>query len=184
MFAWLWGALLAAWILSETLYARRPGGRATLDRGSSEVMLVSLLLNVAVVLGLMHQGIGLVPGPPWRYRLLGLLLAAGGVGLRLWAIRTLGRFFTSAVEVAADHTVIQSGPFRWLRHPGYAGVMAFGAGMILALGSGVGALVYLLGHGLAMHYRIQVEEQALRAQLGDAYQAYSARTWRMLPFVY
>jgi protein-S-isoprenylcysteine O-methyltransferase len=184
MFAWLWGALLAAWMASETLYARRPGGRATLDRGSSEVMLASLLGNVAIVLGLMRLGIGQLPGPAWRFQVAGLALALCGLLLRVWAIRTLGRFFTSAVEVAADHTVVQSGPFRWLRHPGYTGVMLFGAGMILATGSWAGVPVYLLGHGLAMHYRISVEERALREQLGDAYVDYSARTWRMLPFVY
>jgi protein-S-isoprenylcysteine O-methyltransferase len=184
MFPWLWGALLAAWIGSETLYARCPGGRSSLDRGSSGVMLASLLANVAVVLVLIKAGIGQLSGPSWPHRTAGLAMAFGGVWLRVWAIRTLGRFFTSAVEVAADHSVIASGPFRWLRHPGYAGVMLFGCGMILALGSWAGALVYLFAHGQAMHYRITVEERALQAQLREAYVAYCARTWRMCPFVY
>ena len=171
-------------MLTEGLYQRRTGGRHTQDRLSSEVMLGSLLLNIVIVLVLMRFHLGMLASAPWTYRAAGCVLALSGIGLRFWAIRTLGAFFTSAVVVTDAHRLIEVGPFRWLRHPGYSGVMAFGAGMILMLGSWAGALVYLLGHGLAMHYRITVEERALQSQLGDSYVAYSRRTWRMLPFVY
>lgn len=152
-FRWLWALLLGTWLLTEGLYQRRKGGRHSQDRLSGEIMLGSLLLNVAVIVLLIRHQVGMIGLPFWTYRTAGCVLALSGIGLRYWAIRTLGEYCTSAVVVTDAHRLVDHGPFCRLRHPGYTGVMLFGAGMVLMLGSWVGVLVYLAGHGLAMHYR-------------------------------
>src|SRR5437773_11448726 len=63
----------------------------------------------------------------WMFASAGLVLFVAGLILRWWAIITLGRFFTVDVAIEKDHELVERGPFRWVRHPSYTGVMvAFG----------------------------------------------------------
>lgn len=65
----------------------------------------------------------------------GSALVLGGTIFRQWAIRTLGRYFTRQVLVSADQTVVENGPYRWVRHPSYTGATLQAAGVGFALGS-------------------------------------------------
>lgn len=107
-----------------------------------------------------------------------------GLLLRWWAIVHLGRFFTVNVAIAADHRVVHDGPYRFLRHPSYTGLlMAF-----LALGTmlcnWLALLTLMMPVTMLLLRRIHVEERALSRALGTAYVEYMARTWRLVPFVY
>ena len=115
---------------------------------------------------------------------MGAFLAAAGLCLRLWSIRTLGRFFTGTVQVVPDQQVVDDGPYRVLRHPSYTGALLTALGIALAFGSALGAVATLALGIPAYIHRITIEERALLAELGDAYRAYRERTWRLLPFVY
>src|ERR1700730_4699344 len=53
---------------------------------------------------------------------IGLVLFLGGISLRLWSFRTLGRYFTFTVQTSSDQPVITDGPYRVIRHPSYAGL--------------------------------------------------------------
>lgn len=103
-------------------------------------------------------------------------LMVGGLGLRTWAIRTLGRFFTLHVGVAAQQTVIRTGPYRWMRHPSYVGALLLFAGMALFLRAWLAATLGLPLLALFFRRRVKVEEQVLVAQLGDAYKEYQRST--------
>ena len=113
----------------------------------------------------------------------GIVLVAGGLGLRLWAIRTLGRWFTSTVMVQDGQTVIESGRYRALRHPSYTGALVTALGVTIALASVAGVLLVFLASVPAYIYRIRVEERKLLAELGGPYADYITRTWRLVPFV-
>jgi len=107
-----------------------------------------------------------------------------GLALRIWAIRTLGRFFTANVRVLAAHRVVDSGPYRLVRHPSYAGAIVTALGIAGCLGSGWGALAIAALVLPAYAHRISVEEHALVAGLGEPYERYRQRTRRLIPFVY
>jgi protein-S-isoprenylcysteine O-methyltransferase len=107
-----------------------------------------------------------------------------GLLLRWWSVIHLGRFFTVDVAVAADHRIVDSGPYKWIRHPSYTGALTVIAGMALCFGNLVSALVLLVPFGTLMLRRMRIEEAALSGGLGDAYPAYMKRTKRLIPGIY
>ena len=119
------------------------------------------------------------PGSPWV--ITGIVMGSAGLLLRLWAIRTLGRFFTSGVMVQEGQAVLTTGPYRWVRHPSYTGSILTVLGTAVALGSPLG-VVLAVGLLVPVYlYRIRVEERTMLAGLGDAYASYRARTPALLP---
>ncbi|MEP6601860.1 MAG: isoprenylcysteine carboxylmethyltransferase family protein [Nitrospirota bacterium] len=122
------------------------------------------------------------PAKPLMFAAAGLFVA--GLFLRWWAIITLGRFFTVDVTIEKDHEVVERGPFRWLRHPSYSGVLMAFAGFALSLHHWIALFVTLLPILVAFLYRMNVEEEALSRALGSRYTDYMKRTKRLIPSVY
>ena len=116
---------------------------------------------------------------------VGMTLLVAGIALRQYAVRTLGKYFTLTVSIQTDHQVVERGPYRWIRHPSYSGVLLAicGVGVILTNWISLAILVISLLAGIV--YRIRVEERVLCASVGAAYEAYMQRTrQRLIPFVY
>ena len=111
-------------------------------------------------------------------------LFAAGLILRWWAIITLGRFFTVDVTIEQDHELVERGPFRWVRHPSYTGVLVAFIGWALTWRNWAVMAVVLVPIFIAFWRRMNVEEEALRAALGERYAEYMKRTKRLLPFIY
>jgi protein-S-isoprenylcysteine O-methyltransferase len=173
--------------LSELLLAlvkRSRKGSVSRDRGSLWLLWTVILISI----GLANASAVLVPransGLLHATRFLGGALVVGGLSLRWYAIIYLGRFFTVDVSVAADHKVVDSGPYRLIRHPSYAGALVAFLGLGICTENLVSALVLVLPITLAFLRRIAIEEEALREALGGEYAAYSARTKRLIPWVY
>lgn len=175
---------ILAFAPSEVIYRKHGNITSPEDGTSSSWILTSTLVNVGVFILCCSHGIGTIHRHPVPVACLGLALATVGIVLRYGAIVTLGRFFTSAVMVQAEQTIVQTGPFRLLRHPGYAGALLFGVGAALACANLASALFFLSSHGLAFRYRVSLEEGVLLAHFGDAYADYQRRTWRFIPFIY
>lgn len=176
----LWFALEAVGSLTQRA---RQGVRQ--DRGS-----------YGVLIGLLYAGLALgfwsslsLPRATiaWHQPLLvtaGITLILGGLGLRWYAIRVLGRYFTREVAVQPDQQVVQRGPYRFIRHPAYAGTLLTLLGIGLAM-TNWASIVAIMACGLLGHlYRVRVEERALCATLGPAYAAYMRRTRRFIPFLW
>ncbi|HLW47709.1 MAG TPA: isoprenylcysteine carboxylmethyltransferase family protein [bacterium] len=116
-------------------------------------------------------------------RWLGVLLFAAGGALRLWPVFVLGRRFSGLVAIQPGHTLVTTGIYGIIRHPSYLGLLTSSLGWGLAFRSGAGVLfaVCLLPPLIA---RIHAEERLLRTQFGAEYDAYRARTARLIPGVY
>lgn len=121
------------------------------------------------------------PGGAWTWLLAGLSVMAVGYGLRFWAIHTLGRFFRFVVTIASDHRVVREGPYRVIRHPGYAGLLLTQAGFGIALGNPLSLFICLTVPITALMPRIRSEESALRESLGAEYGSYAEGTARLVP---
>ncbi|WP_306052207.1 methyltransferase family protein [Natronococcus wangiae] len=105
-----------------------------------------------------------------------------GVAVRQYAVRTLGDGFSLEVTVDEDDEVIDSGPYRWIRHPSYTGALFSLVGVGIAVGNWLSIVVVTLAGLAGYGYRIRVEERALRDTLGDAYVEYASRTpYRLVP---
>jgi len=111
-------------------------------------------------------------------------LFATGLAVRWWAIVTLGRFFTVDVVIEQDHELVQRGPFRWVRHPSYTGVLLAFLGWGMTLWNWVALAVVLVPIFVAFLRRMKVEEEALSRALGQRYEQYMKRTKRLVPFIY
>jgi protein-S-isoprenylcysteine O-methyltransferase Ste14 len=110
-----------------------------------------------------------------------IVLLAVGLALRWYSIIHLGRLFTVDVAVAADHRLIDTGPYRYIRHPSYTGAMIAFLGLGLSLYDALSIPVIMLPIILTYAYRIRVEEAALRAGIGPSYAASCAHTRRLIP---
>jgi protein-S-isoprenylcysteine O-methyltransferase Ste14 len=125
-----------------------------------------------------------LPGPRWLPAVVGIAVMWAGFGLRAWAVRTLGRFFRVEVTVDTDQTLVDTGPYARLRHPSYTGLLVFYLGLGICLDSYLSVAAAVLLPLAAVVNRIAHEERLLRRELGEAYEAYSARTWRLVPGVW
>ena len=120
-------------------------------------------------------------GDAARYLGLGLF-AVGGV-LRIWPMFVLGKRFSGLVAIQPGHELVTRGPYRYVRHPSYLGMMVGLAGWALVFRSVVGLAAVALGL-LVLAARIEAEEALLASQFGEAYAEYRRRTWRLVPGVY
>jgi protein-S-isoprenylcysteine O-methyltransferase Ste14 len=153
------------------------------DRGSYLWVLLGVGGGLVAGLGLASSGVARLPGPT-MWLVAGLVTAWAGMGFRFWAVRTLGRFFTTRVAVANDQKVVTDGPYRYIRHPSYLGVIVLMVGFGLALSDGLSVLVMLVLPTAGLVPRITVEEAALRQGLGDTYARYAEGRARLLPGVW
>jgi protein-S-isoprenylcysteine O-methyltransferase Ste14 len=115
---------------------------------------------------------------------LGVVVGWTGALLRWWSFVTLGRYFTVVVQASANQPVIDRGPYRFLRHPSYTGLLLMFAGVGLMIGnwvSAAGALILVL---IALIHRLRIEERALNAALGDRYREFAASRARLIPHVW
>jgi protein-S-isoprenylcysteine O-methyltransferase Ste14 len=116
-------------------------------------------------------------------RWLGVALYAGGGALRIWPVFVLGRRFSGLVAIQPGHTLVTDGIYSYIRNPSYLGLLVLSLGWALAFRSGLGVLLAALNIP-PLVARMNSEERLLHAQFGQEYEAYRARTWRLLPGVY
>lgn len=116
-------------------------------------------------------------------RWLGALLFIVGGGLRLWPVFVLGHRFSGLVAIQPGHRLVTEGIYRHLRNPSYLGLVINAIGWALAFRSVVGLLLAALTL-IPLIARIHSEEALLRTQFGAEYDAYCARSWRLVPGVY
>lgn len=116
-------------------------------------------------------------------RWLGVVLFAAGGALRLWPVFVLGRRFSGLVAIQPGHRLVTNGVYSVIRHPSYLGLLVNSLGWALAFRSGVGVLLAALTIP-PLIARIRAEEALLRTEFGAAYDAYCARTSRLVPGLY
>jgi len=116
-------------------------------------------------------------------RWLGVVLFTAGGALRLWPVVVLGNRFSGLVAIQPGHTLVTSGVYGVIRHPSYLGLLVNSLGWGLAFRSGVGLLLTALIIPVLLA-RIRAEERLLRAHFGAEYDAYRARTSRLIPGLY
>jgi protein-S-isoprenylcysteine O-methyltransferase Ste14 len=155
------------------------------DRGS--LQLISLLWVIGIILDVflsrrLPQARIHAEGSAIFFIGIGLMLF--GTAFRWYSASLLGKYFTFDVATHSGQTVVKTGPYRFIRHPSYTGALLSLLGFGLTLGNWAGLGASLICLGIAYAYRIPVEERALTSALGEPYQQYLKRTWRLVPFVF
>ena len=188
IYAVIFWATYIIWIIPEMIASRRKAPQLSSkseDRGSYLLLITLLWIGIAsdfTLCFLMPQAAIRTDRVAVFYIGVGLMFA--GMALRLYSISLLGRYFTFEVAVHSDQPVIEAGPYRYIRHPSYAGALITITGLGLALGNWAGLVVLLGCMAVAYGYRIPIEESALVAAIGEPYEKYIRRTYRLIPYIF
>lgn len=182
-----WAAYALAFSLeARRLLPRRGEGaepeRAVRDRGSC--FAIAGLMFVALALAFWYADSERALDFGWHrhaWFVAGLVAMLAGALVRQWAMSALGTQFTGMVTIGEEHRLVNTGPYRYARHPAYTGAFLMWGGLGLALTNGVSLLVLALAAALAYGLRVRVEEAALHAALGERYADYCRRTRRFVP---
>jgi protein-S-isoprenylcysteine O-methyltransferase Ste14 len=116
-------------------------------------------------------------------RCIGVTLGAIGGTLRILPVFVLGQRFSGLVAIQKEHRLVTIGIYATIRHPSYLGLLMTTAGWALVFRSGVGLIISALFVPIILG-RIRAEERLLASQFGAEYEAYRARTSRLIPGVY
>jgi protein-S-isoprenylcysteine O-methyltransferase Ste14 len=174
---------LAGWAVLELgLRVReRLQGKGGAARDRATRPLIAVTIGAAIALAAVTASRATAPPIAGPYRAAGLIVMWLGLAIRVWAIAALGRAFRTTVEVDPGQDVVSTGPYRWVRHPSYSGLLLIVTGSGLAAGNWLALAICAVLPLPAVLRRIQVEEAELTGVLGDRYRAYQAETKRLIP---
>lgn len=155
------------------------------DRGSFYVVIVTAVIGIFGAFALAKN----VPSADfsrarWEIFIAGIVIVLLGIALRQWAVLALGKFFTVQVQVKSDQTVVDTGPYRWVRHPSYSAIITSFVGVGVALENWLSLAVLIVVPTIGLVVRIRVEERALLEALGEPYRRFSASRARLIPKVW
>jgi len=164
--------------------------RGNLSAGEREDRGNRWVLAAFAAIGLL---IGFIPAACDRYdvltiggeatRWLGVVLFAVGGALRIAPVFTLGERFSGLAAIQPNHELVTDGLYRYIRNPSYLGLLISTLGWALAFRSSIGVVLTAL-IVIPLVARMRSEEALLGEHFGEAYAAYRARTWRLVPWVY
>lgn len=121
-------------------------------------------------------------GGGWTRYWIAVAVIVVGLALSIWARRALGANWSGAVTVKEGHELVQSGPYRWARHPIYTGVLLMILGTGLASGRVHGLLAFPIAL-VALRLKSLLEERWMRSEFGERYAVYQKHSWALIPFV-
>ena len=172
-----WGVLVVAFAPVVIWSARHRKARGKRRQDLLSLIMLAMIADVAI-------GYARIGGLPHWLFYLGETLFVVGAAFTAWSYSLLGRYLSLFVEVLPDHELIEDGPYRYIRNPGYLGAIVALTGFGLALQSWVALVVILTIAAYLLAYRIRLEEQVMATELGDRYAEYTAKTKRFIPFIW
>jgi protein-S-isoprenylcysteine O-methyltransferase Ste14 len=181
---WVLVAVAVAISIFQPIYKPVDKSAPAHDRGTAAQIVWSVYLT---------QFVGIIEALFFRYpesfrwnavTTVALVVMLAGLSLRIWAVMTLGRFFTWFITVYDDHEVIRSGPFRFIRHPAYCGAWLLFVATMLFLHAWVGAALSLVFQLFAYVRRIRYEEAMMIERLGESYRAYTREVNALVPLLW
>lgn len=159
----------------------RHKGRLAQDRGTRAIVAFSLAGSIWLGILLRAWLPALNTPVPTAFAVAGIVAIWVGLAVRVWAVLTLGASFSTFLQVNADQAVVTRGPYRWVRHPSYTGLLLIALGFGLGAGNWLSLAICAVIPPLGLLPRIAVEESELVRLLGDRYRSYQRATHRLVP---
>jgi protein-S-isoprenylcysteine O-methyltransferase Ste14 len=176
----LWGVGFIYW----TVYA--VGNKKTVYRQSRWALLPYFAMAAFVfyiVIHLRRLHVRILPHNAIT-QVAGIVLCAAGVALAIWARRILGKNWSGLPTLKEDHELIRRGPYRFVRHPIYSGIILATAGSVLALSPTLLGTLCILYAVAALRFKSLQEEKILARQFPNEYASYKREVRALIPFVY
>jgi len=177
-----WSIFLAVWIVASI--STKP---SIYRESRAQRLRYSLLLVVSYLLLVYGRRLP----HPFDLRLIrcvdvlawtGSLLCVGGLAFCIWARISIGRNWSGVVTLKEDHQLVEHGPYRWVRHPIYTGLLMMYLATAITLGHGAGFSGLLLAFA-SFWIKLNIEEKLMLKQFPDRYPTYQRRVKRIIPFV-
>jgi protein-S-isoprenylcysteine O-methyltransferase Ste14 len=184
----IWLSIALLWVIAEIRLVRKVAinNQNIIDgeRHSQGWLWLSVIGSISLALFYKYLAWLPIPIEYMTRQGLAIMLFATGVGLRYWAVVRLGGFFSTHVVIHNQHQLITDGPYKWIRHPAYTGLLLALAGAGLAMGDYLALLLMTIVPFFAFKLRIAMEEKKLIKQFGQLYLVYLHKTYRLLPLLY
>lgn len=181
-----WLLAVLGWIVFSIYWeiAARSATAATHSESSGSRAVHVSLTNAALLLTIVpFRGLGRFVPPSFLVMSTGVAAEAIGLFLAIWARRHLGRHWSGEITIKREHQLIRSGPYRLVRHPIYTGILTMYVGTAVVTGGWLGVIGVALA-AVAYWRKIRLEETNLQVAFGEAYRAYQAQTWALLPWIF
>jgi len=165
--------------------SKRSGGRLSVSENKlvMGVMGVVGLVGAYLLLGyLVFPGWvawAALPLPSWL-RWVGVAMGITTIPLLFWVHRTLGKYFSAALQVRDEHVLVTSGPYRWVRHPMYTVLLMLMVALLPISDNWAIGAVFVGVAVVFIPIRVRQEEAMMVEKFGDDYRAYQGRTGRLL----
>jgi len=173
------------WMLMVAFIAMFGANRSVKDDRSSMHFLAITLTTVLPTIGYTVTAGTTAPGAfSWGFPIvsyLGFFVFVLGLVINWTGILTLNKQWSAIVVISQNHKLIDTGIYKYIRHPIYAGVLLQLLGLGLGLANWISILVLVLLNAASLAYRIYVEEKALEKHFGDEYIKYAHKTKRLIP---
>lgn len=177
---------LFVWVISEGWILARDIGKAnaTKDNNTRIKIVILGVLGVVIALWLKRHTTFPLSNNTTMPISIGITLVWLGVILRQWAVKTLGKYFRTHIQVQKDHKVIQTGPYKYIRHPSYTAALISVLGYSITLNNWLSLIILFAFVSIAVYQRIIAEEKVLAKELGKDYQNYQKRTKKLIPGIF
>jgi protein-S-isoprenylcysteine O-methyltransferase Ste14 len=182
--------LLVSFVAHRGYYNRKlpPPEQETVDKlraGPASILAgaIFLLALASALVYLLYPGLiswASLPLPAWL-RWLGVGLAGAGFALLQWSHLALGRNWSDQPRITRGQQLVQTGPYRWIRHPMYTSFLLILGSTLLITANWLAGGLWIAATGLDAAHRIRYEERAMRLRFGEAYRDYQRRTGRLTP---
>jgi protein-S-isoprenylcysteine O-methyltransferase len=181
---WILVAYGVALSVFQPVYKPVDGEAPHRDRGTAAQIVWSVYLT---------QFLGVIEAVHFRYpesfrwdaiTTAALVAMTAGLCLRIWAVLTLGRYFTWFITVYEDHKVIRNGPFRFIRHPSYCGALILFIATMLFIHAWIAAALSAVFQLFAYVRRIRYEERMMIDRLGESYVRYRREVKALVPLIW
>lgn len=179
---WIWIVLCVFWILAATVQKR------TIRRQSAgfRLLQVAIIFLGVAPLFLHPFRVGFLGGSfltgRFILRIVGLLFTLAGAALAIWARIALGTNWSGLVTVKENHALITNGPYTWVRHPIYSGLLFALLGTAMVQGKVIYLIVILLA-ALALWAELRTEERFMFETFGEDYRSYHQHVKALIPHV-
>lgn len=173
-----WGLFVLVWIISA--FSAKPA-RERQSWSSRLVTVAYLTVTFLLLAGRLGLNARILPNEP-VLRLMGDAITFGGMVIALWARFSLGTNWSATITFKEGHELIERGPYRFVRHPMYTGLLLMILGTAVVVGSMSGFLALVIGFA-GTWQKLRQEEALLTKHFPDAYPRYMSRTKALVPFL-
>lgn len=181
------GFLIALWPLSEMILGikrRALAHKVKSEKSSYRLIWIVIILSISSAMLIQYYMQVRIPGSNTLHMVVGAVCIISGLLLRWVAIWILGKSFVVDVAFKADQILIKKGPYAYIRHPSYTGMLISFLGLGILFGNWVGLFLIMVPITTVLVYRIRSEEELLLSEFGEPYSEYSEKTWRLFPGIY